>query len=226
MYLRNGYLVIKRSGAPPIMIHWTVAALAIIISGFRFQPGAWLGFFVIILVHELGHAVAVWKARAMVSAIVMDGTGGHCEWEGHVTRNERLAIVWGGVLAQLLLWAIALTVSVSMGPPGSEFSAYFLHTLLQLNLILVALNLLPVKPLDGYDAWRLLRMVWEDWRRRRRIIRRQELSAKTVRKMEKLKRLEGNIPQNPEIKEMITQIIQRAAADHKAKKQVSENEED
>src|SRR5262245_63335127 len=81
MYLRNGYLVIKRSGAPPIMIHWTVAALAIIISGFRFQPGAWLGFFVIILVHELGHAVAVWKARAMVSAIVMDGTGGHCEWE-------------------------------------------------------------------------------------------------------------------------------------------------
>ena len=226
MYLRNGYLVIKRSGAPPILIHWTVLAVAIIIGSFRFQPGSWLGFFVIILVHELGHAAAVWKARATVTEICMDGTGGHCEWEGSVTRRERLAIVWGGVLAQFLLWGIAFLVSLYTDPFSSVFSAQFFDVLLRLNLIIAALNLLPVKPLDGHDAWRLLRLVWEDWRRHKRIIRRAQLSAKTVKKMEELKRLEGTLTPNPEVKEMVNQIIQRAIEDHKAKNQVSENKED
>jgi hypothetical protein len=227
MYFRKGCLVINLSGPiPVVMIHWTALALAVIVSGFSFQPIAWLAVFVVILIHELGHATAVLKARATVVAIRMDAMGGCCEWVGSVTRAQRLAIVWGGVLAQLLLFGIALGVSFYIGPFGGEFSGQFLPVLLRWNLILVALNLLPVKPLDGYDAWRLLSMAFQDWRGRRRRARRQRLTSETIKKIEELERLEPNIKPNPEIKEMMNQIIRRAAAEHKAKNQMSEKKED
>jgi hypothetical protein len=227
MHFRKGCLVIKLSGAIPVfLIHWTALVLAVIVSGFSFRPAAWLAVFVVILIHELGHATAVLKARATVVAIRMDALGGCCEWTGQVTRPQRLAIVWGGVLAQLLLFGIALVVYIFNGPYGGEFYRQFLPILLQWNLLLVAVNLLPVKPLDGNDAWRLLSMNWQDWRRQRRIARRRRLTAETIKKIEELERLEPNMTPNPEIKEMMNQIIRRAAAEHKAKNQVSENKED
>jgi hypothetical protein len=227
MHFRKGCLVIKLSGAIPIvLIHWTALVLAVIVSGFSVRPGAWLAVFVVILVHELGHAFAVLKARANVVAIRMDAMGGCCEWFGSVTRQGRLAIVWGGVLAQLLLWGSALIVSIYLSPPTNEFSAQFYHVLLGWNLILVAFNLIPVKPLDGYDAWRLLSITFRDWRGQRRRMRRQRLTAKTIKKMEELERLETNRTPNPEVTEMINQIIQRAATERKSKNQAPENKED
>ena len=227
MYFRKGCLVINLSGAiPVVMIHWTALALAVIVTRFRFEPVAWLAVLFVILIHELGHAAAVLKARADVVAIRMDALGGCCEWVGGVTRAQRLLIVWGGVLAQLILFGIALAATIFIGPYISDFLYPFLHILLQWNLILVALNLLPIKPLDGYDAWRLLSMTLKDWRRRRRSARRRRLTAETIKKIQELERLEPKLRPNPEIKEMMNQIIRRAAAEHKAKNQVSENKED
>jgi len=208
------------------MIHWTALALAVIVTRFRFEPVAWLAVLFVILIHELGHAAAVLKARADVVAIRMDALGGCCEWVGGVTRAQRLLIVWGGVLAQLILFGIALAATIFIGPYISDFLYPFLHILLQWNLILVALNLLPIKPLDGYDAWRLLSMTLKDWRLRRRSARRRRLTAETKKKIQELERLEPKLRPNPEIKEMMNQIIRRAAAEHKAKNQVSENKED
>jgi hypothetical protein len=208
------------------MIHWTALALAFIVTGFSFEPVAWLTVLVVILIHELGHATAVLKARAAVVAIRMDALGGCCEWVGSVTRAQRLLIVWGGVLAQLILFGIALVVTIFIGPYISDFWYPFLPILLQWNLILVALNLLPVKPLDGYDAWRLLSMTFQDWRRQKRSARRRRLTAETIKKIEELERLEPNVKPNPEIKEMMNQIIRRAAEEHKAKNQAQENKED
>ena len=227
MYFRNGCLIIKLSGAiPAVLIHWTALALAIIVSGFSFRPVTWLAVFAVILTHELGHAAGVLKAGANVVAIRMDAIGGCCEWVGRVTRAQRLAIVWGGVLAQLLLWGIAFVASIYLGPFIGGFSEDFLPVLLRWNLILVALNLLPVKPLDGYDAWRLLRQTWQDWRRQRREARRRRLTAETLKKIEELEHLETNVTPNPEMKEMINQIIRRTAEERRAKNQGSENKDD
>src|SRR5262245_59070669 len=227
MHFRKGCLVINLSGPiPVVMIHWTALVLAVIVSGFSFRPVAWLAVFVVILIHEFGHATAVLKAGASVVAIRMDALGGCCEWIGRVTPTQRLAIAWGGVLAQLLLFVIVFAVFIFSGPFDSEFTYQLLPILLQWNLILVALNLLPVKPLDGYDAWRLLSMAFQDWRRRRRRTRRQRLTAETLKKIEELERLESSVKPNPEIKEMMNQIIRRAAAEHKAKNQSPENKED
>jgi len=227
MYFRKGCLVVKLSGAiPAVLIHWTALVLAVIVSGFSFRPWAWLAVFAVILIHELGHATAVLKAGAIVVAIRMDAMGGCCEWIGRVTRAQRLAIVWGGVLAQLLLWGVAIVASIYLVPFNGGFSEEFLPVLLRWNLFLVALNLLPVKPLDGYDAWRLLRMTWQDWRRQRRNARKRRLTAETLKKIEELDRLEPNVTPNPEMKEMINQIIRRTAAEHKAKNQASDNKDD
>jgi stage IV sporulation protein FB len=227
MHFHKGCLVINLSGViPVVMIHWTALALAFIVTGFSFEPVAWLTVLVVILIHELGHATAVLKARAAVVAIRMDALGGCCEWVGSVTRAQRLLIVWGGVLAQLILFGIALVVTIFIGPYISDFWYPFLPILLQWNLILVALNLLPVKPLDGYDAWRLLSMTFQDWRRQKRSARRRRLTAETIKKIEELERLEPNVKPNPEIKEMMNQIIRRAAEEHKAKNQAQENKED
>jgi hypothetical protein len=209
-----------------VLIHWTALVLAVIVSGFSFRPVAWLAVFFVILIHELGHAAAVLKSRASVVVIRMDALGGCCEWTGRVTRAQRLAIVWGGVLAQLLLFGIAFVVSIIIGPPLNEFSGQFLHILLPWNLFLVAFNLLPVKPLDGYDAWRLLSVTFQEWRRQRRSARKRRLTAETIKKIEELERLEPNVKPNPEIKEMMNQIIRRAAEEHKAKNQATENKED
>jgi Zn-dependent protease len=227
MHFRRGCLVINLSGAiPVVLIHWTALALAVIVSGFRFRPGAWLAVFAIILVHELGHAAAVLKARGAVVAIRMDATGGCCEWTGLVTRAERLAIVWGGVLAQLLLLAPALVVSIYIGPYAGLFTIDFLHTLLQWNLILIAVNLLPVKPLDGYDAWRLLRLNWRDWRSRRRVARRRRLTVETIKKMQELDRLEPGVAPKPDVNEMINQLIKRKAAERKTRNQPPDKKEE
>jgi len=227
MYFRKGCLVIKLSGAIPVVrIHWTALVLAVIISGFSLRPIAWLAVLVVILIHELGHAAAVLNARATVVAIRMDALGGCCEWAGQVTRAQRLAIAWGGVLAQLLLFGGAIVGLRFIGPSVSEFWGDILPFLLQWNLILIALNLLPVKPLDGYDAWRLLWMAVQDWRRQRRRSRRQRLTLETLKKIEELERLKPNVRPNPEIREMMNQIIRQAAAEHKKKNQVSENNDD
>jgi Zn-dependent protease len=227
MYFRKGCLVINLSGAiPVVIIHWTALFLAIIVSEFRFRPWAWLAVFVVILVHELGHAAAVLRARGAVVAIRMDATGGCCEWTGSVTRAQRLLIVWGGVLAQILLFFVAFIASIYLYEFISEFSGDFLPVLLRWNLILIALNLLPVKPLDGYDAWRLLRLTWKDWRSQSRKARRQRLTKETLKKIEELERLESKVTPRPEIKEMMDQVIRRTAAERKAKNQMSENGEE
>lgn len=226
MHFRKGCLVIKLSGAiPALLIHWTALALAIIVSDFSFHPLDWLAVLFVILTHELGHAAAVLKARATVVAIRMDALGGCCEWNGLVTRSQKLAIVWGGVIAQLLLFAAAYFVFYYLEPTGYSLQR-FLYILIKWNLILVALNLLPVKPLDGYDAWSLLSLTVKDWRREKRKVRRRRLTAETLKKIEELERLEPNVRQNPEIKEMMNQIIRRAAAEHKAKSHMSENKEE
>jgi len=52
------------------------------------------------------------------------------------------------------------------------------------------------------------------------------LTAETLKKIEELEHLETNVTPNPEMKEMINQIIRRTAEERRAKNQVSENKDD
>jgi len=155
MRFRDGYLVIGRFGDAPVRIHWTTPICAFVLCGFEFVPGAWLGFVLLILLHELGHALVARKLGCYVVSIDAHALGGSCGFGGDVTRREHAMIAWGGVLAQLVvlvsspLWSRLL--------PSWSFFMDLQSVLIRTNLVLIALNLIPVRPFDGADAWNLFR---------------------------------------------------------------------
>lgn len=155
MRVEAGYLVLGHFGRAPIRVHWSMPIGAFILCGFAFAPGAWLGFLIIILLHELGHALMARAVGCEVYSIDAHAIGGSCEIAGVVTTKQRGLIAWGGVLGQL---AALISVPVwSALLPSWPVVAQLISVLTTTNLIIMALNLLPVRPFDGADAWQLFR---------------------------------------------------------------------
>jgi len=155
MQIREGFLVLGHLGRAPIRVHWTTPIVAFVLTGFSFVPGAWLGFLVLVLVHEIGHALAARSVGGHVISINAHGLGGTCEWYGDVTARQRALIAWGGVIAQAALFIAASFASLVL--PSWGFLGQIMYTLTATNLILIAINLLPIRPLDGAEAWKLFR---------------------------------------------------------------------
>jgi Zn-dependent protease len=154
--MERGYLSVGRLFGVPLRLHWTLPLGALLLSGGRLAPGLWVGVLVILLAHEAGHALLVRRVGLTNLGIDLTGIGGRCRFAGHATPRQRSIVAWGGVLVQLAILVPALAVSLFVDvPPG--FAADLLHALTRANAILLAVNLLPVEPLDGAEAWRLFR---------------------------------------------------------------------
>ena len=150
-------------------IDWCVDASAILLAVFvliilvgRYWTGfATLAAYVLLIVaHEAGH-IAFAKIRGfVVKRVTFGGFFGLVETYDPAGRN-RLAdvgfIASGGVAAQLLLLVAATAVSFI---PGVESYALLYEAsvvLVVYNAFLIAMNLLPVRPLDGAVIWPALR---------------------------------------------------------------------
>lgn len=155
MQFREGFLVLGHLGRAPIRVHWTTPIVAFVLTGFSFVPGAWLGFLLLVLVHEIGHAIAARSVGGEVVSINAHGFGGTCEWYGDVTARQRAIVAWGGVLAQGVLLIGAQIASFIL--PSWGFLGQFMYTLTATNLMLIVVNLLPIRPLDGAEAWKLFK---------------------------------------------------------------------
>jgi stage IV sporulation protein FB len=164
----RGYLTLGKLRGIPIRIHWTMPVGALVFGGLRFAPAFWVGFLVLVLIHELGHAFYVKRYGHRVLSIEVTGFGGLCRWSGAATPYERAAIAWGGVVAQGLLLIVAHAVLLALGPPRALWSAELAHVFTVTNLWLIGLNLLPIPPLDGAEAWPLARHVFGRLRSGRR----------------------------------------------------------
>lgn len=151
----SGFLRFGRWRGAPILWHWTLPVGLYLLSGMRFAPVRWAAMTFLVLLHELGHAFFVRRYGARVRWIKVMPIGGLCAWDGDVREVERSIIAWGGVLAQGCVWLVT-TVALVAAPPlprawMHEVAAVWTSS----NAFLIALNLMPVQPLDGYDAWRL-----------------------------------------------------------------------
>jgi stage IV sporulation protein FB len=162
-----GWWSVGKVRGVPIRIHWSALLGALFFSGFRFAPGYWLGFVLVILVHELGHAAVVKITRQRVHGVTIHGMGGECQWSGNATPIQRSCIAWGGVWGQLALFVLVLPFSgllaMSLGRMGAELA----YALTYSSLILAAINLIPFGPLDGVEAWKLPGLLAQRFKRRR-----------------------------------------------------------
>jgi stage IV sporulation protein FB len=153
--VRGGYLTIGRWRGAPVRLHWTLPLGALVFGQGRFAPGFWLGFGLLVLIHELGHAVLVRLLRHRVVSIDIHALGGVCRWSGDPTAVDRARIAWGGVLGQAVALGFAWAALAFAGPPETVFVAQLAGAFTTTNLWLIAINLIPVPPLDGAEAWKL-----------------------------------------------------------------------
>jgi hypothetical protein len=227
MVLKSGYLTIGRIRRAPIRLHWSLPVGMIAFTGFRLAPGAWLGFALLILVHELGHAAAVAYARQRIVSVDVLGFGGLCRWEGYPTPRQRVLIAWGGILAQALLGIGTLVVGMFVGLPRFGFAGELVATFLSTNLWLILFNLLPIPPLDGVEAWGVLHLVAAERARRRGEAERTRAAAEKARAKEAAQReikslddLDGrDLPPMPdEVRRVLDRIMAEGRAQHEAEK--------
>jgi len=117
----GGYLTIGRWRGVPLRVHLLTPLGALLFTGFRLDPGAWLGFLLLILLHEMGHAAWVMRYGRRVASIDLHAYGGVCRWSGEVTAFQRSVIAWGGVMAQVTVLGLTLCGVALFGRPSSVF---------------------------------------------------------------------------------------------------------
>jgi stage IV sporulation protein FB len=165
--LDRGYLTLARIRGVPVRVHWTMPLGALMFGGLAFAPAFWLAFFVLVLSHEFGHAALAWRARQRVISIDVTGFGGVCRWAGLPSAYDRALIAWGGVLAQAGLLVVAVVLAATTRLGASRWGVELISALTGTNLLLMLINLVPIPPLDGAEAWRLLPQLLDRWRGRR-----------------------------------------------------------
>ena len=173
-------------GGAPIYFHLLVLAnfpLFWFVSSFFVALWATALLILLVLVHELGHALVCRLVGAEVNSIVVGLFVGFCEythWDEDPDERDFILIAWGGVFAQLCVLAVSLLgfalfadSSVLMPSYSRADGMSFTHmtwvVLVAFNAGLILLNLAPVDPLDGAKAWemnpwRAARAMWYGWK--------------------------------------------------------------
>lgn len=160
--LERGYWTVTRWRGTPIRIHWSTPLGMLVLGRFSFVPGLWLGYLVLILVHEMGHAILSRRQGLRATSIEVHALGGQCRYSGtSISMWQRSVIAWGGVLAQALVFVVALPISRFVPFPSSAFVQDLLYALVTINGMMIVLNLLPFAPLDGAEAWKIFRLLRE-----------------------------------------------------------------
>jgi len=162
--MTNGYFRLGTLRGIPIRLHWTALIVPFLMAGLRAGPWFLLAFVSVVLVHELGHAFVAWSRGLRVTAIAIHGLGGFCAHEAG-TPLDAQSIAWGGVLAQAWLGLVLkayLVAATQYGLPAGDdpFTFLTIGSIADWNMRLAAINLIPIRPLDGYDAWRLFGTLW------------------------------------------------------------------
>lgn len=153
--LVEGYFRVGRLAGVDLRLHWSVPVGALVFGSLRFEPVLWLAFLAVIVLHELGHALLVRAVGLRLTGVDVTGFGGQCRWRGKADALEQSIIAWGGVAAQSLLLVATLLVTAFFGHAKGHAGALVEHAFVEINLWIVAINLLPFPPLDGARAWGL-----------------------------------------------------------------------
>jgi hypothetical protein len=129
-----------------LRLHWSLLLGAALFCALQPQPLILAGYGAILAAHVLGHALAVLGTGLRVEGVMLHALGGELLGAGEVSPLRRSLIACCGVLAQAALFAVAF---LAVLPPDLD------DAFGRRNGLMLLLNLIPVKPLDGALAWKL-----------------------------------------------------------------------
>lgn len=144
-----------------VYLHWTwflLAAYEISDRGASYTSLSWnameyVALFLIVTLHEYGHALACRQVGGRSEQIVLWPLGGVAYVQPPPRPGATLWSITAGPLVNLVLLPVLYGLQAltrSLGWPESMPNAYSLvHWLAYINLVLLIFNLLPIYPLDG-----------------------------------------------------------------------------
>lgn len=160
----------------PVSMHWTVLLVF---------PWLWLmmqsvvgalvgsvAYALLLVTHEFGHAAMARRRGLSVEDITLSGLHGQTSHSYPRSELDDILIAWSGVGAQLLVLLLALIARYFLQDTASPVvgliagPALMVFTLWNLFLMMVAL--LPIGPMDGHRAWRVIPYLRKQMQRRRR----------------------------------------------------------
>jgi len=150
-------------------LHWTALGLAacLLVGRIR-RPAEALAavgcYFGVILLHEIGHAVMARRLGYRAPVIRLSFMHGVCEIDAPASRRDEIFIAWGGVLAQVAVAIPLVALAQVRGAMAQPFVALVIVSFGNASLLLALLNLLPIPGLDGATTWRIVPLLWRDWR--------------------------------------------------------------
>jgi Zn-dependent protease len=152
--------VMRVSGAP-VYVHWSLLVIgALILLGAYEKPAetltAWACFFGVLLIHESGHLFAARGLGYYVNSIVLYPFWGCTNFQAPRSRFDHAVIAWGGVAAQAIVAVPAIAWLKFFGYTRFDPLNVALGILGYYSIFVAAFNLIPVAPLDGAVAWRLI----------------------------------------------------------------------
>ncbi|HJY76071.1 MAG TPA: hypothetical protein VKE95_05530 [Burkholderiales bacterium] len=150
----------------PVLLHWTVfIGLFWFYYKTRSVPAtaiSFAAFFFLLIAHEFGHAaVARWRGVG-VDEIELFFIHGLCRHEEPYYERDDVLIAWGGVAAQFVVMVIAFGTGkllTTLSPFAYQAATPLFRVFIETNFVMVAFNLIPVAPLDGAKAWRIVPML-------------------------------------------------------------------
>jgi Zn-dependent protease len=102
----------------------------------------------VILLHELGHALVARALKTPGVAITISAMGGYCSYQGQPSPGQRIPITAAGPLTNFLCYGLSwAALSLRLVPSGDAF--FFVDQFSNWSLFLGTLNSFPLYPLDG-----------------------------------------------------------------------------
>src|SRR5271157_5810685 len=166
--VRQGSIHLFRLAGVDLFLHWSwfvVAAIEIESRQGRYSSLVWnvveyLSLFLIVLLHEFGHAMACRQVGGTANQIVLWPLGGVAYVSPPQRPGATLWSIAAGPLVNVALLPVlygAVAMSRSMGWAETMPDAYMLvRAVFYIDVSLLVFNMLPIYPLDGGQILRSL----------------------------------------------------------------------
>ncbi len=189
--MEENYFQLGKWKRIPVSMHWTVLISFVWIylwmQDLLATVIASATLFVLLLAHEFGHVLALRRRNITVESIALYGLHGKTSC-GYARPADEIFVAWGGVFAQLVLLALALALRLSIGTTANATLATIvgpvLWVLINVNIVLMIIALLPIGPFDGRAAWKVIPRFRAVLRRRRTPTKQIVLSPEKQREFE------------------------------------------